>query len=130
MCACNYSENKNKKLNTTINKEIENKIKLLNTSGIQTTSLKANAKQIDSNVNSLILLSKDIENISAAINKSNQYYNKLSETYQINNNQFKKIKVGMHADDIETILKENELNFFNLILVKNNRSDLLLNTAK
>jgi hypothetical protein len=130
MGACNYSENKNKKLNTTINKEIENKIKLLNTSGIQTTSLKANAKQIDSNVNSLILLSKDIENISAAINKSNQYYNKLSETYQINNNQFKKIKVGMHVDDIETILRENELNFFNLILIKNNRSDLLLNTAK
>jgi hypothetical protein len=130
MCACNYSENKNKKLNTTINKEIENKIKLLNTGGIQTDSLKANAKQIDSNVNSLILLSKDIENISAAINKSNQYYNKLSETYQINNNQFKKIKVGMHVDDIETILRENELNFFNLILIKNNRSDLLLNTAK
>ncbi len=130
MGACNYSENKNKKLNTTINKEIENKIKLLNTSGIQTDSLKANAKQIDSNVNSLILLSKDIENISAAINKSNQYYNKLSETYQINNNQFKKIKVGMHVDDIETILRENELNFFNLILIKNNRSDLLLNTAK
>jgi hypothetical protein len=130
MCACNYSENKNKKLNTTINKEIENKIKLLNTSGIQTTSLKANARQIDSNVNSLILLSKDIENISAAINKYNQYYKKLSETYQINNNQFKKIKVGMHVDDIETILRENELNFFNLILIKNNRSDLLLNTAK
>ena len=130
ICACNYSENKNKKVNTTINKEIENKIKLLNTSVIQTDALKANAKQIDSNVNSLILLSKDIENISAAINKSNQYYNKLSETYQINNNQFKKIKVGMHVDDIETILRENELNFFNLILIKNNRSDLLLNTAK
>jgi hypothetical protein len=112
MGACNYSENKNKKVNITINKEIESKLKLLNTSGIQTDALKANAKQIDSNVNCLILLSKDIENISAAINKSNQYYKKLSETYKINNNQFKKIKVGMHVDDIETILRENELNFF------------------
>jgi hypothetical protein len=130
MCACNYSENKNKKVNITINKEIESKLKLLNTSGIQTDSLKANAKQIDSNINSLILLSKDIENMSAVVFKANQYFNTLSQTYKLNSNQFITIKTGMHVDDVTTILKENELKFFNLILIKNNRSDLLLNTAK
>lgn len=130
MCACNYSENKNKKVNITINKEIESKLKLLSTSGIQTDSLKANAKQIDSNINSLILLSKDIENMSAVVFKANQYFNTLSQTYKLNSNQFITIKTGMHVDDVATILKENELKFFNLILIKNNRSDLLLNTAK
>ena len=130
MCACNYSENKNKKVNITINKEIESKLKLLNTSGIQTDSLKANAKQIDSNINSLILLSKDIENMSAVVFKANQYFNTLSQTYKLNSNQFITIKTGMHVDDVTTILKENELKFFDLILIKNNRSDLLLNTAK
>ena len=130
MCACNYSENKNKKVNITINKEIESKLKLLNTSGIQTDSLKANAKQIDSNINSLILLSKDIENMSAVVFKANQYFNTLSQTYKLNSNQFITIKTGMHVDDVTTILKENELKVFNLILIKNNRSDLLLNTAK
>lgn len=130
MCACNYSENKNKKVNITINKEIESKLKLLNTSGIQTDSLKINANQIDSNINCLILLSKDIENMSAVVNKANQYFNKLSQTYKLNNNEFIKIKTGMHVDDVATILKENELKIFNLILIKNNRSNLLLNTAK
>lgn len=130
MCACNYSENKNKKVNITINKEIESKLKLLSTSGIQTDSLKANAKQIDSNINSLILLSKDIENMSAVVFKANQYFNTLTQTYKLNSNQFITIKTGMHVDDVATILKENELKFFNLILIKNNRSDLLLNTAK
>lgn len=129
-CACNYSENKNKKVNITINKEIESKLKLLNTSGIQTDSLKANAKQIDSNVNCLIFLSKDIENMSAVVFKANQYFNTLTQTYKLNSNQFITIKTGMHVDDVTTILKENELKFFNLILIKNKRSDLLLNTAK
>ncbi|MEI8135913.1 MAG: hypothetical protein WCH21_01150 [Bacteroidota bacterium] len=130
LVACSGSENKNRKINASFDKEIGDRIKLLNKDSIQTDSLKVNPNEVDSLVNTFILLSKDIENISASINKSNLYFNDLANRYKLSTHDFMKVKNGMHVDDIATTLKQNELSFFNFILLKNNKSDLLLHTAQ
>ena len=130
LVSCSGSENKNRKINASFDKEIGNRIKILNKDSVQTDSLKVNPNEVDSIVNTFILLSKDIENISASINKSNQYFNDLASQYKLSAHDFIKVKNGMHVDDIATTLKQNELSFFNLILLKNNKSDLLLHAAQ
>lgn len=124
------NENKNRKVDESFNSEIANRIKLLNQDSVQTDSIKINAPEVDSIVNSLILLSKDVENIGASVNKSNNYFDTLAFKNKISSHNFIKLKNGMHVDDIATILKQNELSFFNLILLKNNKSDLLLHAAQ
>jgi hypothetical protein len=128
--ACSVSENKNRKINGSFDKEIGDRIKMLNKDSVQTDSLKINPNEIDSVVNSLILLSKDIENIGAAINKSNSYFDTLASQHKFSSFDFIKVQQGMHVDDIATTLKQNELIFFNRILLKNNKSDLLLHSAQ
>ncbi|MDO9000415.1 hypothetical protein [Sediminibacterium sp.] len=128
--ACSVSENKNRKIDGSFNMEIGNRIKLLNQDSNQTIGIKINPNEIDSIVNTLILLSKDIENISASINKSNRFFDTLSAQHKFSSHEFIKVKNGMHVDDIATALKQNELTFFNLILLKNNKSSLLLHSAE
>jgi len=130
LVSCYTSENKNRKLDASFNKEIADRIKLLNKDNMQTDSLKVNPNEIDSIVNALILLSKDIENIGASINRSNSYFDTLAKQHNFSPYDFIKVKNGMHVDDIATTLKQNELSFFNKILLKNNRGDLLLNAAQ
>ena len=127
---CSSNENKNRKIDGSFNKEIGDRIKLLNKDSIQTDSLKVDPNEVDSIVNTLILLSKDVENISAAVNRSNQYFDDLATKYNLSSHDFIKIKNGMHVDDIATTLKQNELSFFNMILLKNNKGDLLLHSAQ
>jgi hypothetical protein len=128
--SCSTSENKNRKIDGSFNKEIGERIKILNKDSIQTDSLKIDPNEIDSVVNTLILLSKDIENISASVNKSNNYFDTLASQHDFSPYDFIKVKNGMHVDDIATTLKQNELIFFNKILLKNNKSDLLLHSAQ
>ena len=128
--SCSTSENKNRKIDGSFNKEIGERIKILNKDSIQTDPLKIDPNEIDSAVNTLILLSKDIENISASINKSNNYFDTLASQHGFSPYEFIIVKNGMHVDDIATTLKQNELIFFNKILLKNNKSDLLLHSAQ
>lgn len=128
--SCSNSENKNRKIDGSFNKEIGDRIKILNKDSVQSDSLKIDPNEIDSVVNTLILLSKDIENISASINKSNSYFDTLASQHGFSPYDFIKLKNGMHVDDIATTLKQNELTFFNKILLKNNKSDLLLHSAQ
>ena len=128
--ACSEDNKEYRKTSASFSKEIGDRIKLLNKDSVQTDSLKVDPNKVDSIVNTLILLSKDIENISASVNKSNQYFSSLATTYSLSDHEFIKLKNGMHVDAIATILKDNELKFFNLILLKNNRGDALLHSAQ
>lgn len=128
--ACSEPDKENRKTGASFSKEIGQRIKLLNKDSVQTDSLKVNPNEVDSIVNILILLSKDIENISASVNKSNSYFSGLATKYSLSDHEFIKLKNGMHVDAIATILKDNELKFFNLILLKNNQTDALLHSAQ
>ncbi|MDP1803484.1 MAG: hypothetical protein Q8L81_19125 [Bacteroidota bacterium] len=130
LVACSENNKENRKTSASFSKEIGDRIKLLNKDSVQTDPLKVNPNEIDSIVNTLILLSKDIENINASVNKSNKYFSALAIKHSLSDHDFIKLKNGMHVDAIATILKDNELKFFNLILLKNNRADALLHSAQ
>ncbi|MBA2613288.1 MAG: hypothetical protein H0U95_15065 [Bacteroidetes bacterium] len=130
IAACSENDKENRKTDASFSKEISDRIKLLSKDSVQTDSLKVKPNEVDSIVNTLILLSKDIENISASVNRSNTYFSGLATKYSLSDHEFIKLKNGMHVDAIATILKDNELKFFNLILLKNNRGDALLHSAQ
>jgi regulatory protein YycH of two-component signal transduction system YycFG len=93
-------------------------------------SLAIDPKKIDEEINKLVLLSKDVENISACINKSKQFFDTISVKLQINRRDFITIDRNMTLEEIATALKSNELNLFNQILFKSNKGESLMYTAQ
>lgn len=86
--------------------------------------------RIDEEINKFILLSKDIENLNASINKSTQFFDTISVKYQLNRADFTNIDKSMTLDQMAMVLKGNELNLFNQILFKNNKGESLMYTAQ
>ncbi len=129
-CSESDDHKSKRKMTASYEKEIGSRIKLLNNDTIQTNELKVNPNEVDSIVNTLILLSKDVENMQASVIRANQYFEGLASRHELSLHEFEKIKVRMQLDDVVAILKDNELKFFNMILLKNNRGDLLLHTAE
>jgi len=86
--------------------------------------------RIDEEINKLLLLSKDIENLSASINKSKQFFDSISIKLSINRADFTDINKEMTLEEIATALKGNELNLFNQILFKNSKGESLMYTAQ
>jgi hypothetical protein len=128
-CSENNDDKERRKQGASFNKEIGNRIKLLNNDSVQTQLPKIDPNKVDSMIDTFILISKDIENMNAAVTLSNNYFDSLANRYKIGSHEFIKIKVGMHVDAVAEILKDNELKLFNMILLKNNKGDLLLRTA-
>jgi len=129
-CSESNGDKEKRKQGASFNKEIGSRIKLLNKDSIQTLTPKVNPNKVDSMVDTFILISKDIENMNAAATLSNNYFDSLAAQYSIGSHEFIKIKVGMHVDAVAEALKDNELKFFNIILLKNNKGDLLLHAAQ
>ncbi|MFO0356377.1 MAG: hypothetical protein ACK50A_05435 [Sphingobacteriaceae bacterium] len=86
--------------------------------------------KIDEEINKFILLSKDIENLNASINRSTQFFDTISIKYQLNRADFTNIDKSMTLDQMAMVLKGNELNLFNQILFKNNKGESLMYTAQ
>ena len=89
-----------------------------------------NPLEIDKRINELVLLSKDIENLSASVNLSNQYFQEMAGRYKIDERQFKKLNTGMHVNDISSTIKQNEMVLFNEVILSSGFKDILLHTAK
>lgn len=117
--ACRNS-NQNKEMDLYFEREIKGRMKILNAYLKSNDSGKINVSEIDKEVNNIILLSKDVENLGASVNRANKYFKALSEKYEINSFDFTTLSVAMHPNDIATILKQNELNVFNQLIFKNN----------
>lgn len=129
-CSESNNDKEKRKQGASFNKEIGNRIKLLNKDSVQTLMPKVDPNKVDSMVDTFILISKDIENMNAAATLSNNYFDSLANSYGIGSHEFIKIKVGMHVDAVAEALKDNELKFFNIILLKNNKGELLLHAAQ
>lgn len=71
----------------------------------------------------LLLMSKDHENLQAAVNLSNQYLNELCSKHQFNASALNELNTGMSLSEISYLLKQNELNILNQVMLqKLNRS--------
>lgn len=91
--------------------EVLRKLDTANSSGINTAA-------IHEEVNACILLSKDIENLSASVDRGNAYFLNMANSYSISYGDFTKLTTGMHVDEIALVLKQNELNLLNQLIFK------------
>lgn len=80
--------------------------------------LKQHVIAVHEKVNELILLSKDIENPGAAVALSNAYFGNLAAEQDMRLDDFARLATGMHVDEVGMLLRRNELNYFNLLLLK------------
>ena len=87
-------------------------------------------KSIDEEVKKVILMSKDIENLQAAVNRGNAYFLSLAKEFKLNIADFEQLNTGMHVDDIGSALKQNEMIFFNHILLKSGSEAVPMHAAQ
>ena len=120
----------NAEMNAYFEKEIKNRREILDKLSLQNDSLNISTLAIHQQVNDYILLSKDVENISAAVNTANAYFLNMANSYGINYADFTKITRDMSLDEIAIILKQNELNLFNQLIFKSNPTELPPFTAQ
>ena len=110
-----------------INKQIAERITLLNSVN---DSLVPDAAKITSEIDKLILLSKDVENIDASINQSNIYFEKAQKEFSLDTISYIKLSKEMELADITGFIKKNELNLLNKIIMKANKGGSLMMTAQ
>jgi hypothetical protein len=111
-CACRH-ENKNKQMDLYFSKEIKDRMRVIRG---QQDSMKISPAKIDTDVNNLILMSGDVENSVAVTGRANRYFSSLANTFHLNPNDFTSLSATMDRNDITSLLKENELNFFNQVI--------------
>ena len=118
--------NENKINNDYLDKEIADRAKILSHDSVFEPELNL----ISKNVNNLCLLTIDIENIKASINKSNQYFFEASKQYGVDTSGFVYLFKGVPACDIIPIIKKNHLSLLNKIIIRQNKSGGLMYTAQ
>jgi hypothetical protein len=111
-------------------KEIAHRMEVLTPLVISGDTLRSKISLIDNEVANLILLSKDGENISASVNRANSFFDALAAEFRLQIKDFTKLNTGMHVDEIELVLKQNELNLFNQIVFKSTGAKNTMYTAQ
>lgn len=110
-------------------KEIQSNIAVLNNFDNAQDSLTIGADEIHAEVGRLLLLSKDIENLSASANKANAFFTTMAERYNLSI-EFAKLSTGMHVDVIARTLRENELALLNALVFTTGSGTPLLHSAQ
>lgn len=128
--SCVDNSNKNQAMDLNIEQEIQDRIKKINMYAELNDTSFIIPETVDKKVRELILLSKDVENLSASVNMSNDYFKNLAKQYNIDVASFDMLDTGMHVNDIASALKQNEMIFFNHILLKTGSDAIPMNTAR
>jgi len=81
-------------------------------------------------VNELILLSKDVENVKASINKSNSFLREAAAYYALPDSDLIILETGMRLEEITSALKSNELSLLNKIILKKSKNGAPVFTAQ
>lgn len=129
-CSClENGGNKNQASDDYVNKEINERIKMIGQINKDNDTIVINPLEVDKRVNELVLLSKDVENLGASVTLSNQYYSEMAAKYKVNAKEFKKVSTTMHANDIASLIKQNEMVLLNQVILNSGFKDILLHTA-
>ena len=125
--SCGRSHPNETKLNSEyLDKEIADRELIIS----KDTAFSAELANITKEVNSLKFLTADVENLRAAINKSNQYFGEASLKYKVDTSGFVKLYKGVPLIDIVNIIKKNHLNLLNKIIISRNKNGELMYTAQ
>lgn len=124
------NEDPGKEMNAWFEKEISNRREILDTLKVSNDSLKINTAAVHQEVNDLILLSKDVENLSALVDRANAYFLNLAHSYGVNYADFTELNTKMSLSEIASVLKQNELNLLNQVIFKSRPQQLIPYTAQ
>ncbi len=128
--SCVDNSNKNQAMDQNVEKEIRDRIVRIKEYAQKNDTVFIDPDEVDKKVRDMILLSKDVENLGASVNLSNQYFNGLCIRFNLNSTDFEKLNTGMHVNDIASVLKRNEMIFFNHILLKSGTDAIPMHTAQ
>ena len=117
-------------LDENLDKDINNRIEIINNGTEYRDTPVVSIGNIVQEVNNLILLSKDVENIKASINRSNTYFTENANKYRVETSGFIPLKIGMRLSEITDNIKRNELNLLNRIIIKRSKNGPPLFTAQ
>jgi hypothetical protein len=98
--------------------EVQSRMSMLHRLPAVKDSLESRISAIDSRINDFILLSKDVENLGASVQLSNEYFQELAAEFTMNSADFGPVATNMHVNEISVILKKNELNFLNQLVLR------------
>ena len=112
----------NKAMEKYFEKEIADRMSVLSQ---HPDSLQLSPVKIDREVNNLVLMTKDIENLRTTVIISNNYFRSLAVDHHINPADFSDLSLDMELDEMASLLKQNELNFFNQVIFKVSPDDSL-----
>jgi len=126
--ACNRRRDDNQtKLNEEyLDKQIADRVAILSKDSLFSQEIDT----IRKNVSNLQLLTIDIENINAAITKSNQYFTESSLRYGVDTSGLVMLFKGVPVYGMINIIKKNQLSLLNKIILKQNKNGILMYTAQ
>jgi hypothetical protein len=101
----------------------------LRINSIMTDSSYRELPAIHEEIEKIILVSKDSENPAAAVEKAGTLFESLCQTYGFDRKDFPDIEVGMSTDEMELRIRENELAFFDRMVMKSKPGSAQLFTA-
>lgn len=116
-------------LKAALDVQIREQIQLLRGLPVDSFPGKPAATDIDKRVSEIILISKDIENLGASVKLGNDFFSDLAAHYRLAAGDFIKLNTGMHIDEIEITLKQNELSFLNMYILRYSSRQAPLTTA-
>ena len=128
--ACTDNSNKNQSMDNYVDKEIRDRVKSIEELNRQKDTVIIDPVAVEHKVGELILLSKDIENLSAAVGLGNAYFDEMAKRYHLNASDIKQLEKGMHINDMASALKQNEMALFNHVLLRVNKNAVPLHTAQ
>lgn len=108
---------------------IKDRIQILNALPADSIPEKPDVSGLDKRVNELILISRDVENLQASVNLANDFFADLAERYKLSSADFTRLNSGMHVNEIESVMKQNELSFLNQYILRFSSQPLPLHTA-
>ena len=74
----------------------------------------------------LLLLSKDVENKNACVARSNDFFEKLMFKHELSQGELVSMSGLMDMDEMEIVIKENELLVLNQVIFNNSGADIRL----
>lgn len=78
----------------------------------------------------LLLMSKDVENLQACVNMHKNYLDETCRVHELNRSQLLEINSSMSLEQIELVLKQNELQLLNQIWLQLFKGTIELQSVK
>ncbi|MGZ3932269.1 MAG: hypothetical protein ACXVPQ_08525 [Bacteroidia bacterium] len=129
LTGCTYKADDPKK-DEYLDKEIAERFRTLNEGRAVSDPINAITDSISKTINVLLLLTADIENTDACINKSNAYFEAAGKKFQIDNSDFIKLNKATPLEETIRNIKRNELSLLNKIILREKKNGAEMYTAQ